>query len=636
MRRLFLLPAFLALSSLSLAQNKAVIVSWDGATHWVVEKMLAEGKLPNLSRMVERGARAQGMRPAFPSKTAVGHASIWTGAWPDVHGVVNNAVPRLNKAEHTFLETISGFSSEAILAEPIYVTAAKAGKRVAVLSSTQSEPPGRHLEALKQAGVDLSRYVSYSGFEYEIAPSRMHDLGERVVPKEAWTELPVGKGPFREITFEVGEQQFFAIIYDDPADPVVGYDTMLIRQGSREARKMAGSSILKPHSAREDINAWSRPFRVTKGELFGNTYFRLFSLTPDASTMELYQRKVSGLGGSADRKEKERYIDAYGGFHDDAFFPYRGGLLGRPLWQGGDGEAERRLMEIVRLDCEFLKRGTRYALKTYRPDLLMHYTPMSDSAGHVWMGVLDPASPAFQPGIAEKLWPFYEQVHVLQDGWLGDILDAVDKNTVVALVSDHGMEGTNKEFNVNAVLERARLLFRTNVNSIEPAQTRIAATPWMDFGLVVNTVDWRHGVVQHGDVEAVVEAAAKALLDARDPENGRQIVTRVFRPKDYPDLGIGGPQGGHLYFELAPGYYPRTRISDRIVQNSPSPIGDGVHGFYPLRTSMQAIFYLAGPGVKQGTIPPMRMIDVAPTLAQLLGIPAPAQSRGRVLREALD
>jgi hypothetical protein len=51
---------------------------------------------------------------------------------------------------------------------------------------------------------------------------------------------------------------------------------------------------------------------------------------------------------------------------------------------------------------------------------------------------------------------------------------------------------------------------------------------------------------------------------------------------------------------------------------------------------MHAIFYAAGPGLRTGVaIPPIRHLDVAPTLAHLIGIPAPPQAEGRVVTEAL-
>jgi hypothetical protein len=60
----------------------------------------------------------------------------------------------------------------------------------------------------------------------------------------------------------------------------------------------------------------------------------------------------------------------------------------------------------------------------------------------------------------------------------------------------------------------------------------------------------------------------------------------------------------------------------------PPQSGDGVPN-----TNLYSTFYLSGPGIRHAQPTRVKAIDVAPTLAYLLGIPAPAQSEGRVLRE---
>ena len=102
------------------------------------------------------------------------------------------------RSAHTIMETQSGFSSLAPKAEPIYITAAKQGKKVAVLSATQSYPPGPA----------IPNYVSFSGFETEIAKAAMHSFGARIVPVEAYTDLPPGNGPYREIEVRVADTTF--------------------------------------------------------------------------------------------------------------------------------------------------------------------------------------------------------------------------------------------------------------------------------------------------------------------------------------------------------------------------------------------------------------------------------------------
>ena len=626
------LAALLIATSGAFAQRKAVLISWDGAADWVVDKLLAEGKLPNVARMMRNGAHAESVTPAFPSKTAVGHAAIFTGAWGDVNGITGNSVPLLPASEHTQLETQSGFSSLALLAEPLYITAAKAGRKVAVLSATQSYPETPHVAGLKAAGAPEGRYRSFSGFEHLMFPGKMVDTTKRVVPLESWPSLPKGLGPYREISLKLGAEEFFFLFFDDPKDPVKGYDSILVRQHNRSANSNRGECVLKPLEASPSLSGWSPAFHLVDNELSGNVYFRLFSMSPDLDKLELYQRKVSGLRGAATHEEIESYTDVYGGFHDDVFRNYANGVFGAPLWSGGEGEAERRVVEMVRLDCEFLKRGTRYALKRWQPDLLTHYTPMTDSAGHTWMGVLDPESPAYNAELAAKIWPYYEQIYGLQDDWLGDVLDQADRNTVVALVSDHGMAGTGKTFYPNAVLEKAGLVVRTITNTIQLAQTKVFAPPYGDFFVVANVDTRKGGIVGPQQKDALLQEAAMVLRAAHDPDTGAPIVTNVWTRAEVAALGGGGPVGGDLYLEFAPGYSPSSGVSDKMVVKSSSPIGTGTHGFWPLRPKMQAILYMVGPGIPRGmTWADARQIDVAPTLAALMGIPSPAQATGRNL-----
>jgi predicted AlkP superfamily phosphohydrolase/phosphomutase len=628
-------PAVQAPQSAAQSPERLVVISWDGAARWVVDRLMEEGRVPHLARLASNGVAAEYLTPAFPSKTAVTFASIFTGAFPSASGITGNTVPMLPRERHTILQTRSGFDSQALLAEPFYITAARAGRRVVVLSATQAHPSGPHVESLRQSGA-LERYTQWSGFESRISGSAMwhgHDWVAGDHPEGVI--LPPHHGTPRGIEIQLPEQRFYALMYDDPRDPAEGYDTVRIYRLGPQSERLFQD--LKPRAAADDVEGWSDPFRITQGILFGNLYFRLFSLTPEGG-MELYQRSVHSLVGAASPRETEEYVEAYGGFHDDAFREYSRGLFGPTLAQGGEGEAEARILEIVRLDCEFLKRGTRFALQRYRPDLLTHYTPMSDSAGHTWMGVMDPESPAYDGKLAERLWPYYAKVFQLQDEWLGDVVRAAGPGAAVAVVSDHGMAGIDRYFAVNRVLQDAGLLHLSPSADglLDLTRTKICAPSWGDFFLVVNGTDRRGGIVPPEERDEVLRAAERAFYDARDPETGARIVTKVFRPEEAVGMGLGGPAGGDLYLDFAPGYYPSNRLGTPLVTRAEGGFAAGVHGFWPQRSSMQGIFFLGGSGVpRNGGIPGMRAIDVAPTLMRLMGWPRPPQAQGLQVADAI-
>ncbi len=630
---IFLAAAILATGPTVAAEPRLVVVSWDGAADWVVDRLLAEGTLPHLAALRARGAAAEHSLASFPSKTAVSHAALWTGCWSDCNGITANKVLPPPGSGHTVLEKRRGFDFDALTAEPLFLTAARAGRKVAVLSATHHYPAPPLAAELERAAVPAGRFLSFSGFTGRIARGKMFGHRDLRDGSGEWGRSPRREGRALELEMTVGESTFYALLYDDPADPAAGLDTVLVRQGSRKAKRAAAEATLKPRPAGMPAG-WSRPFRVRQGELSGHTFFRLFALGADGSELALYQRQASGLDGIHRPVELAAYLAAYPGFHDDPFWRYQDGDFGTTLMAGGDGTAERRALEIVAHDTTLLQGGTRFALERWAPDVLFHYSPMSDSAGHSWLGVLDPASPAHDPALAAKLWPFYAGVFRQLDAWLGEIVRRSPRETVIALVTDHGMAGTDRDFHVNRALELAGLLGRDGEGKIDLAATRVVASDG-DFFVRVNDRRYQGGIVAEGERQGLIAAASYSLLAAVDPDTGARPIARVFRRSELAELGADCPHCGDLYLDPAPGYYPTRRLSDRLV-TSQGPGGEGNHGYRPERREMHAIFYLAGPGVKAGvTVPAIRQIDVAPTLARLLGIPAPAQAAGRVVEELL-
>jgi len=597
----------IGLLAAALAVPNLVIVSWDGSADWVVDRLLAEGKLPNLAKMAQTGVRAESSIPSFPSKTAVSHYAIFSGSHPSHSQVTGNAVPKLPRDQHTVLESTTGFGAGVHQTEPLWVTTARAGLKTLALSAAGSFPPAPDQARLTAAKVPLDRYIEFSGFEASLEPGRKIDVSQ-----------PAGQ------TFRLGETEFTAAAIDDPADPIHGFDTVEIRSQGETRR-------IKPAPV-GNLAAWVGGFLAKKGTLTGIANFRLFALDAKTGASDLWSRQISGMQGTQSAAENLDYLKAYGGFHDDPWDPYFDGRFGKTVYQGGTGEAEARVVELVQLDCEFAKRSFRYGWKKYRPQVVFHYTPMSDSAGHAWMGVMDPTSPSYNAEIATKLWPYYAAVFQAQDAWLGDMIKVAGSNTAFALVADHGMAGINQYVSVNGALEKAGLLKYGADNQIDLSQTRALCPSWSDFAVVINGTDWKQGIVPAADRNRVLQAAETALRTLIDPVTGHAVVERFWRPNEFVNLGIGGPAGGDLYFDFAPGYYPSTRRGD-LFSPARAIIGNGVHGFDPTRRTMQAIFYAKGPGITRGKqIPPVRVIDIVPSLCTALGIPAPPDADGQAIR----
>jgi predicted AlkP superfamily pyrophosphatase or phosphodiesterase len=113
-----------------------MLISLDGFRWDYPEK----ADTPNLDRLARSGVRAEGLIPVFPTKTFPSHYSIVTGLYAESHGIVGN-----NMYDAGLDSKFSLSNREAVGdgrwwgGEPIWVTAAKQGKKSATLFWPGSE-----------------------------------------------------------------------------------------------------------------------------------------------------------------------------------------------------------------------------------------------------------------------------------------------------------------------------------------------------------------------------------------------------------------------------------------------------------------------------------------------------------------
>ncbi len=640
MRRIALILCSLSLGSMSLAGcttnirgeagPRVVMVSLDGGGERLIERMIDKGVMPHLAAIKAEGVQADYAITNFPSKTAAGHASLWTGAYGNVNGITGNQVP---VPGGTRLQSRSGFLADALKAEPIWVTAAKNGKHVVATQATHLEPVQAYQENGRFGGSHSRFFTFFDGYSGEIAPAALLAPDGTPAPATGWKDAP-RTGLAQEFPLRIGESRLWALVFDDPEDPTRGYDTMWVRP---EKARTEGSLRLKPgRSTPGTTDKFSAPLRIkakTDTETF--VQLRLFDLSPDLSRLTLYHTPI--VKDQSNRpdllpkwlKETSAIIPT------GAAVLYGNGKLGPTLLDGGNGEAEERFVETVRLMTQNRLEKMRYATKSYPWDLALSYLPYPDGAEHLWYGLLDSESPVYRPGVAPKLWPYMEEICRIVDGYIGEMRAIAGPNGNVVIVSDHGMEGVGWDFLPNVALRDAGLLVLDDAGKIDLAHSQAFYSP-NDGGYVVINHLAQGGIVAPHEVEAVKERVIHTLSTLTAPD-GRRMVTAVYdAAKADPSLGIGGPEGGDLYLDILPGYLFHPQVSGSALIRARHPLASGGHVFNPSRPTMRAIFYAAGAAFKQGVeLHPVRTIDVAPTVSHILGIPAPANAKGRVLSEAL-
>ncbi len=229
-----------------------------------------------------------------------------------------------------------------------------------------------------------------------------------------------------------------------------------------------------------------------------------------------------------------------------------------------------------------------------RPRLIMCYWRGPDSVGH-------------------RKGPEHEDVFARikdQDRRLQSLLLGIDELglwplTTLMLVSDHGMTEVEQFVDIGAPLREAGIearimggasvkhLFIANPVEIERAQSILRSIPGL-------------AVTQRAELDP--------KLRISHPSRTGDLVVRV-----EPPLGLGeiSPTAAALHATMAVSANWRY----------------GAHGFDPALSDMKAVFFAMGRGFRGGDrLGDVHQVDVAPTVARLLGIDKPRDAEGQSLR----
>ena len=121
-----------------------ILVSLDGFKAEYLDRM----PLPNLQRLMQRGARAKAMIPVFPSFTFPNHYSLVTGLHPGRHGIVNNRFyDPIRQEAYAYTDPKAVVDGSWYGGEPIWVTAEKQGMVSACFFWPGSEAPIQGIHA---------------------------------------------------------------------------------------------------------------------------------------------------------------------------------------------------------------------------------------------------------------------------------------------------------------------------------------------------------------------------------------------------------------------------------------------------------------------------------------------------------
>ncbi len=603
-----------------------MLVSLDGLGYQIWSQDPVAQELTTLHEIAAKGLVVEGLQPAFPSLTAPSHAALWTGVYGAGNYVTDNSEPILPRAEHSVLERENGFRGTSLRAEPIWVAAARQGVKSVAQQVTQGYP----FLYENTGGVHGHRPVVVNGYQTRMLAGHLALRANDVQPVFGlkWSpSLPASPRPIRQFHWIAGGVNFLgALVAEDDGSRHARYNTLYVAVDPKGPRVRVSVAPLETEAPRNRDLArhFSDGLYLASVKDAGPAmvYFRLFEVAEDGSDFLLYQTPIQELGyfkeGDVNGNARRRLIQEAGGFIGNG--PYHlldQGEFGKTIAEGGDGTAERRYLEGTELMVRQMARQAEWLWKNEAPRFFISYLSLPDEADHTWLGLDragDPLARAFRTWAYVAVDRFTRQLASLAGG--GD---------TVLFTSDHGMAPISYQVNIGALLRAAGLLELAPDGTIDLSHTQ--AVP-LSNSILINTTDWKDGIVAPAKKKQVRQQVIEALMAAKNPKTGKKLITAIYLPEKYSDqFGIFCENCGDVYFDLAPGYSAADKAAGAVVEKLDSP--RGYHGYVPTRPDMKAILIGRGPRLPQGgTWPPMPSINVAPLVADLLGIDPPENAKG--------
>ncbi len=232
-----------------------------------------------------------------------------------------------------------------------------------------------------------------------------------------------------------------------------------------------------------------------------------------------------------------------------------------------------------------------HLIREHRPNLMLLHFLSLDSSHHQFgpKSLAANAAMAFLDSCVEKV---VAAVHEA----------GMDDRTTFFVVADHGFKGYTKEIRPAIALAAAGLAGKVHVVPEGGTAMIYPASP----DLIPQAVKALEGLEGVGQVVTQDGYAALGLpLPAKDPQMSPLLLTA----KD--GYSFSGATGG-----------PVTNAVPQLR---------GSHGYLSSDPEMDALFIASGYGVRKGSLPAkISNLDVAPTLAALLGVPLPS-AKGKPL-----
>lgn len=669
------------------ATKKLLVLGVDGMDPALTKQFIAEGIMPNTKALLEAGSAREDLvlLGAMPTITPPMWTTLATGAYPMTHGITcffRNAPGRIDAITYNL-------DSRLCKAEQLWNVTAEAGLKTLVFHwpgsswPPSSDSPNLHVvdgtnpsaAAMVRIGRD-SEYVVKADVKADATTFRPKGAVGHIpcVINDLEPEVEVDdKMDVRKIAFstEANDRVILCAAEGESVLTDSPFDVQLA-----EVKEPAGWAYPVPEGAKEFIFLQShgmvrRPCLIAKNE--DGIYDRVlvFKSKKEAEPFDVFYKDVYKesfvdelqigdykVSCQRDLRITEMAEDGSGltmwvgvaidpnPVHSELWSPaelYADVVknVGAPTAISMLGAGNEKFIR----DCtgaawehnlRWHSSTINYLIESQDYDVVFSHFHNVDAQGHVIMKHLGKGHAGLS---AETMFQLWKEVYEQTDRYIGKFLYLLDKGWTILLVSDHAMVSPEHEvpllsessgINARVMQELGFTVLKQDENGedlheVDWTKTTAVAIRCNHIYLNLKERDSHvlsdgtviPGLVEEKDKFEMEEKIMTALYGYHDKETGQRVVSLAIRNKDARLLGLGGPECGDIIYFLAEGYN--------------FDHGDSLSTTCGLEnTSVSPIFIAAGTGIKKGytTDRYIREVDVAPTVAVLLGVRMPAQCEG--------
>jgi len=659
------------------AGGKVLFFIADGMRPDLMESYARQGFMPAYGKLMEQGVRGDnGLIQAFPPNSGVGWYTLATGAYPAQHGATNNTFHRIG--EDNFNSSTSYSMPGVLQADTLAAAAERGGKKVAQihwlggLNARIAGPTVEFGHYFSNRGVlaapsDSSEEANATAFgvSYQAAS---------LAPARGWTQVPAGdpEAPPRQAIFTIPTKKpaenpdrvYDVYIYDSRVDGTPAYDRVILVPSAGTKNGARRSADLAPGDFKEVKLRGVDGLTGTRAGQTASFYVKVITLAPDLSSFRLYFTPVARVlaacatdacnalppaGNGEDRLEKH-IADHLPGYILSDLAPLHAGII----------DEDTFVQQGLELESIYGNSVTRYILGSLQPDtdLALVGYPVPDEFQHQFLGLITPADMDGAPN------PCYDRVRckggldqraAIRGGYIRSAYAGADAklaltrrlmgtDLTVFAASDHGFAPHWYAVNAGKILEDAGLQAIAQTANCRAGGTPTRAKACYS-GATVQIYISRSGrdpggVVPAADYEKVRDEIVAAFRSLRDPENpGKQVVLRILKKEELRNVegsdSLHPTRSGDVVVVLRPPYQFNASTPGKRIALTPF---FGSHGYLPElvdlphQVNLRGVFVAAGPGIrKQDPVAGIRAVDLAPTIARLMGIPDPTHARGKIL-----